>query len=450
MTSANAGLPIPDRDAFDSWGRLPGAKQAGVTLWSRVDPLPTTSGGSVLPYGQGRSYGDCCLNSDGWVLATRRLDRFIDFDPVAGILTCESGVILREIIDLCLPKGWFPPVVPGTQFVSVGGAIANDVHGKNHHRTGTFGSHVVKFELLRSNGERLICSEQDNPEWFRATIGGLGLTGLITWAQLNLRRVGSALVELENVPFASLEEFWDLSEASDRDFEYTVAWFDCYSFDDGRLRGIFARARHPESADGTLSRDRPRARLSVPFDVPAWMLNPAVVRLFNKAYHASKRRRGIRRVGMDSFLFPLDAIRHWNRLYGRKGFMQLQCVFPEAVGVQGASELLQTISDSREGSFLSVLKRFGSRRSPGLLSFPEPGITVALDFQNRGPSTRELLGECQEVVKTYSGRIYPAKDACMTPSIFDATCPAWRDLVPYIDPNFSSSFWRRATASLAT
>ena len=435
---------------FQSWGRLPGTKQAGVRLWTRTDPLPVPSGSSVLPFGQGRSYGDCCLNADGVVLATDRLDRFIDFDPVGGTLTCEAGMLLGEIVDVFLPKGWFLPVVPGTQFVSVGGAIANDVHGKNHHRVGTFGCHVVKFELLRSNGERLVCTEQDNAAWFRATIGGLGLTGLITWAQLKLRRINSARVEVEDILFGSVEEFASLSEESDRDFEYTVAWFDCYSYSDGRLRGIFSRARHLDETDGTLSGNRPYPSLSVPFDMPAWMLNPTVMRLFNAAYHRAKRRQRIHQERMESFLFPLDAIGNWNRLYGRMGFMQLQCVFPQDVSVQGTSELLREIANNREGSFLSVLKRFGAQPSPGLLSFPMPGITVALDFQNRGPTTRALLQDCQDLVTNYGGRIYPAKDACMTPSTFDAAYPAWRDLVEYIDPNFSSSFWRRTAGSIAT
>jgi FAD/FMN-containing dehydrogenase len=438
------------RDSPISWGRLPGARQASATLWARTDPLPLHAGTTVLPYGQGRSYGDSCLNPDGLVLATHRLNRFIAFDPVAGTISCESGTTLAEIVDVCLPKGWFLPVVPGTQYVSVGGAIANDVHGKNHHRVGTFGSHVVKFELLRSNGERLICTEDDNPGWFHATIGGLGLTGLITWAQIKLRRVNSALVEVQDVPFVSLEKFATLSEESDRDFEYTVAWFDCYSYRDGGLRGIFSRARHLDEVDGTLSGTRPYPVLSVPLDMPAWTLNRTIMRLFNAGYHAAKRRRDIRRVRLESFLFPLDAFRNWNRLYGRMGFMQLQCVFPQATGVQGASELLQTIARSREGSFLAVLKRFGARSSPGLLSFPMPGITVALDFQNRGPSTRALLGDCQDLVTSYGGRIYPAKDACMTASTFDAAYPAWRELVRYIDPHFSSSFWRRTAGSIST
>jgi len=450
MTSFGALLRKSSRSKFQSWGRLPGADQAGVTLWTRTDPLPLSSGSSVLPYGQGRSYGDSCLNAGGTVLATARLDRFIDFDPHEGTLTCEAGVTLGEIIELFLPKGWFLPVVPGTQFVSVGGAIANDIHGKNHHRAGTFGDHVVEFELLRSSGERFACSEHENAEWFRATVGGLGLTGLITWARLELKRVCSARVEVENVLFTNLEEFVALSESSDRDFEYTVAWFDCYSYRDGTLRGIFSRARHVDEDDGTLSERHTRPRLSVPFDLPTWVLNPAGLRLLNAAYFAVKRRDGVRPVRLESFLFPLDAIRNWNRLYGRNGFMQLQCAFPEADSMRGTSELLRIISEGGGGSFLAVLKRFGRRPSVGLLSFPMPGVTVALDFPNRGATTRALLNECEELVVNCGGRIYPAKDACMRPSTFDAAFPDWRKLLPYVDPNFSSSFWRRTAGSLAT
>jgi FAD/FMN-containing dehydrogenase len=438
------------RDSPESWGRLPGTKQASAALWARTDPLPGPDATTILPYGQGRSYGDSCLNAQGLVLATHRLDRFIAFDPVAGTITCEAGITLAEIIDVCLPKGWFLPVVPGTQYVSVGGAIANDVHGKNHHHAGTFGNHLARFELLRSGGQRLLCSEQDNPAWFRATIGGLGLTGLITWVELKLRRLVSALVEVEDIAFTSLEEFLALSNESDREFEYTVAWFDCYSYADGTLHGIFSRARHVDEADGTLAATRPAPRLSVPFDMPGWLLRPTFARIFNSIYHAAKRGRGERQVRIEAFLFPLDAIRHWNRLYGREGFMQLQCAFPDATSAAGVSLLLETISRHRQGSFLSVLKRFGARTSPGLLSFPVSGITVALDFQNRGPSTRALLAECHEVVMAHGGRIYPAKDACMTPQVFDSGYPAWRSLVPYIDPRFASSFWRRTAGAVGT
>ncbi|HEX8012216.1 MAG TPA: FAD-binding oxidoreductase [Casimicrobiaceae bacterium] len=438
------------RDSAESWGRLPGSKQASVALWTRTDPLPVPDAMTVLPYGQGRSYGDSCLNSLGVVLSTRRLNRFMAFDPIAGTITCEAGTTLAEIIDVCLPKGWFLPVVPGTQYVSVGGAIANDVHGKNHHCAGTFGNHVVRFELLRSDGSRWPCSEQDHPDWFRATIGGLGLTGLITWAEVKLRSVASALVEVEDIPFSSLEEFLAASGDSDRDFEYTVAWFDCFSYADGKLRGIFSRARHVEAADGTLAGSRPLPRLSLPLELPGWVLCATSVKLFNALYHRAKRARGKRRVRLEAFLFPLDAIAHWNRLYGRQGFMQLQCAFPEATGAAGVSRLLQTIARQRQGSFLSVLKRFGAKASPGLLSFPLPGVTVALDFRNRGAATRALLADCHAIIVAHGGRVYPAKDACMDPRVFAAGYPAWRSLVPYIDPRFSSDFWRRTAGALGT
>ncbi len=277
----------------------------------------------------------------------------------------------------------------------------------------------------------------------------MGLTGLITWAQLRLSKINSALLEVEDIPFSSLDSFWSLSEESDREFEYTVAWLDCYSYDRGRLRGIFSRARHVDKIDGTLAHKWPRPRLAVPCAMPGWVLNPAAVRLFNRVYHAAKHGRGMRQVRMESFLFPLDAIRNWNRLYGRMGFMQLQCAFTAEASLQGAAELLQAISASGQGSFLSVLKRFGGLRSPGLLSFPQPGITFALDFPSRGPSTRALLERCQDIVLRYGGRIYPAKDSCMTPASFNAGYPAWRELMPYIDPGFSSSFWRRTAGALA-
>lgn len=437
------------RESPASWGRLPGPTQASVALRARSDPLPELAGKTMLPFGRGRSYGDSCLNSDGFVLETQRLDRFIAFDADAGTIVCEAGVSLRALIDLTLPKGWFLPVVPGTQFVSVGGAIANDVHGKNHHRAGTFGSHVIRFELLRSDDQRLLCSEQQNPEWFAATIGGLGLTGLVTWAELKLRRVRSALLEAEDLRFASLDEFLRLSAASDRDFEYTVAWFDCTAQRNGALRGVFSRARHVDDDDATLAQPRPAPLLSVPFAMPGWLLGRTSVRMFNTIYHAAKRPRGLKRMRLEAFLFPLDAVGDWNRLYGRMGFLQLQCVFPDAGSAAGVAELLATISRSGQGSFLTVLKRFGDQRSRGLLSFPMPGITVALDFQNRGATTRALLVECHSLVSAHGGRIYPAKDACMTAQVFAAGYPGWRGLLPHVDPCFSSGFWRRTAGAVA-
>lgn len=434
--------------SFSSWGRLPQAPQAHAPLWTRVDSLPKAMDVSLLPVGQGRSYGDCCLNAGGLVLTTDHLDRHIQFDAETGTFSCESGTRLGDIIDITLPRGWFLPVVPGTQFVSVGGAIANDVHGKNHHRAGTFGSQVIEFELLRSDGQRLRCSEHENSDWFRATIGGLGLTGLITWAKIKLRPLRSAYVDTQHVAFATIEEFASLSQESDSDFEYTVAWFDSFSYQADRLRGILSRGRHVEENDGSLVGPRPQARLSVPFDMPRWLLGPNIIRAFNTCYRHKKRQRVQRRTRLETFLFPLDTIRNWNRIYGRSGFMQLQCVIPDTAGSTGVSDLLQVIARGRQGSFLAVLKRFGANASPGVLSFPMPGITLALDLQNLGSTTDRLLQECHNVVARYGGRIYPAKDACMTPATFQAGFPAWRSLIPYIDPRFSSSLWRRVSVTV--
>ena len=430
----------------ESWGRYPRGAQESGPLWWRDDPLPEAA--TLLPYGNGLSYGDSCLNPGGCVITTRTLDRFIAFDETRGVLRCEAGVTLGEILDRCVPRGWFLPVVPGTQFVTVGGAIANDVHGKNHHVAGTFGCHVNSFELRRSDGERLLCTAEDNGAWFRATIGGLGLTGVITWAELQLKRIHSALVECESLPFASLAQFSALCAASDRDFEYTVAWFDCYSWQNGALRGVFTRGRHVEEDDGTLAAPRPRPRASVPFPLPGWVLGRWSMRAFNALYYAIKSRQGRQRVRFEPFLFPLDVLTQWNLAYGPRGFMQLQCVVPVDAAERCLAALLQRITESGQGSFLAVMKCFGDRVSPGCLSFPMPGTTLALDFQNRGESTLSMLRACHELIAAHGGRIYPAKDACMSPEVFATGFPHWRELLPNIDPAFTSGFWRRTAGAL--
>src|SRR4029077_6084963 len=271
----------------------------------------------------GHSYGDSCLNPGGALLVTRSLDRFIAFDRDAGLITCEAGVLLAEILQLTVPAGWFLAVVPGTSAVTVGGAIANDVHGKNHHRAGTFGCHVRELELLRSDGQRLTCSPETNADWFGATVGGLGLTGLITYAQLQLRLPPGGVMDLEVIRFSNLDEFFRLSEFSDQNFEYTVAWIDCLSRGKSLGRGLFQRAIHSASL-----MEHPKLRMghvAVPFTAPFSLVNAATLRLFNLlSYHrpgATRRRRE----SFQSFVFPLDSVANWNRLYGPRGFYQYQC-----------------------------------------------------------------------------------------------------------------------------
>jgi FAD/FMN-containing dehydrogenase len=433
---------------YRSWGRYPRATHTGVlpVLW-RGDPPPLDRlDQSVLPFGCGRSYGDSCLNDGGLLLDTAGLDRLIAFDPVAGLLRCEAGVTLADILALTVPKGWFLPVVPGTRWVSVGGAIANDIHGKNHHRAGTFGAHVVRLELLRSSGERLICSPEENCELFRATIGGLGLTGLILWAEIRLKPIPGAGIALEQIRFGSLDEFFELTK-SDQEYEYTVAWVDCLAQGRRLGRGIFMRGDHtgwPAPAPSPLA----EARLRIPCDAPSGLLNRVTIRAFNELYYRRQIRGRTRSVvPYVPFFFPLDAVGDWSRLYGPDGFLQYQCVVPDQPGGPAIREIFERMAGSAEAPALAVFKRFGDVPSPGLLSFPRPGLTLAVDLAFRGQRTLALLEELDRVVRDAGGAVYPAKDARMSPESFRRFFPQWERFAVHIDPKFSSSFWRRVHRS---
>jgi FAD/FMN-containing dehydrogenase len=443
---------------FSGWGNVIRAEHEVLTAVSRQAAFPTLRPGqTLLPYGNGRSYGDTCLNSGATLLQMRALDRFIDFDTQTGVLVCEAGVLLSDILRLIVPRGWFVPVTPGTQFVTVGGAIANDVHGKNHHLAGTFARHVRRFELLRSDDRRLICSLEQNPEWFAATAGGLGLTGVITWAELQLRRIDTPLLSVESIRFRNLEEFLALSAESDRDFEYTVAWVDCLGRGKQLGRGLLQRANHasaerPATAVGRgNSRARPDGpvrvrRLSVPFAPPFSLINNASVHVFNTLHYNRQRRPRVSTTApFESFFYPLDGVLHWNRLYGPRGFYQYQCVTPAESGREVTAALLDTIARSGLGSFLAVLKLFGDLPSPGMLSFPRPGITLAIDFPNRPERVERLFTELDRIVQDAGGRLYCAKDGRMSREMFRSGYPRWEQFAQYIDPRCSSSFWRRVT-----
>ncbi len=424
-----------------SWGNFPKIRPQMLSLHSRFDALPAPSG-SLLPYGNGRSYGDVCLNDSGCLLWTRGLDRFIRFDTTTGELECESGVQLSELIRLTLPRGWFPAVTPGTQFVTVGGAIANDVHGKNHHRTGSFGHHVLDFELLRSDGQSLRCSPTENTELFRATVGGLGLTGLIRRARLQLTKVPGPWLQGEAIRFSALDEFFALSQESDSAYEHTVAWIDCLAQGASLGRGIFSRANWRDATDTA-----PRVRkLKMPLTPPASLVNRWTSTLFNNTnFHAQRAGRITRRWHYDAFFYPLDGILEWNRIYGPRGFLQYQCVLPAAAARDATRELLKVIAASGQGSFLAVLKKFGDRAPAGLMSFARPGVTLALDFPHRGDETLRLLETFDAITRAAKGAVYPAKDARMSAASFAAYYPQWRELERHRDPAMSSSFWRRVT-----
>jgi FAD/FMN-containing dehydrogenase len=328
----------------------------------------------------------------------------------------------------------------------LGGAIANDIHGKNHHRAGTFGRHVKRLTLHRSDDRALELSPEENPSLFAATIGGLGLTGLISVVALQLVPIQTAFIDAELIPFTSLSEFMTLSGESEAGFEHTVSWIDCAAGKQHAGRGIFIRGNHsPGEPRERVPHQAPK--LSVPVDFPEFCLNRHTVGAFNTLYYHRIGRSAKRvRQHYSPFFHPLDAVNGWSRIYGKRGFYQYQCVVPFDGGLEAMTEMLRRIADSGQASFLGVLKTFGDLPSPGLLSFPRPGITLALDFANRGESTLALFRELDAIVRSAHGAWYPAKDARMSPEDFRASYPALDRFLPHVDPAFTSDFWKRMTA----
>lgn len=430
-----------DRTPGMSWGLVQGRGQRVLRVTDRLSPPPFAGGGPFLAFGNGRSYGDSCLVDGGTLVDTSLLDRFIEFDPQEGVIACESGVTLAEISALATPHGWFLPVTPGTQFVTLGGAIANDVHGKNHHRAGSFGCHVESLELIRTDGAVHVCSADRNAPLYRATIGGLGLTGLIRWARIRLKRVPSTSIAGATSTFHSVEEFLEQSRESNLNDEYSAAWLDCSS---SRFRGVLISGSHAPTGALRASEAIHRPRWRVP---PVRLVWRPTIRAFNALYFLSQRLgSGKRTWSAADFLYPLDAIRGWNRSYGKRGFFQHQSVVPAGAAAAALNELFAAIRDSHQGSTLTVLKVFGSRVSGGLLSFARSGVTLAVDFANLGDATRSLLARLDDIVVAAGGAVYPAKDARMSPACFRASFPGLAAFAEHVDPGLSSNFWRRVTA----
>lgn len=431
--------------SFSSWGRL-GAhvhRIVGLSDPAKVAPVIGAVQGLGLARGMGRSYGDACLNPEGTLWLMAGLDRFISFDEHTGYLVCNAGVLLRDIQQLSVPRGWILPVTPGTQMVTVGGAIANDVHGKNHHLLGTFGDHVRRLKLVRTDGEIIECSPSQNPDWFAATVGGLGLTGVIVEAELQLRRVAGPWLDTEIVPYANLDEFFCLADATEADWEHSVSWVDCITGDGGR--GLFMRA-NPAAAQACAE---PRRRqLTVPFVPPFSLVNKLSVLPFNTAYYRLKKWQAGRSIAhYEPFLYPLDNLHEWNRLYGPQGFFQYQSVVPRAIGGEAVQAMLKEVARHGEGSFLAVLKTFSDRPAAGMLSFPRAGVTLTLDLPNKGARTYALLERLDAIVQEAGGRLYPAKDARMSRDLFESGYPRLAEFLKYRDPNISSGLSRRLMGS---
>ncbi|MFM1786776.1 MAG: hypothetical protein RL228_726 [Actinomycetota bacterium] len=428
---------------FDSWGRL-NTKSGEVKIVSEIGQIKTLlkKTQSSLPYGVGRSYGDVCLNPDGTLLAMSELDRFISFDPETGILKCEAGVLLRDIQRQFVPMGWALPVTPGTQFVTVGGAIANDVHGKSHHVHGTFAHNVLKFTLIRSDGESIECSPTKNPDWFAATVGGIGLTGVISKATLKLQKIAGPLIDTQTIPFGSVEEFFQLTLATNNAWENSVSWIDCTT--KRKNRGLLMVGNRSTIQTETKYKDG----LTFPFEPPVSLINKLTLKPGNLGYYALNRIKPSKStVHYEKFFYPLDGVGEWNKIYGPKGFYQYQSVIPPENALSATKEMLSEISKSGQGSVLGVLKAFGDTPSIGLLSFPMAGTTLALDFPNRGAETEKLFERLDAIVKAANGRLYLAKDARMSREMFASGYSEIENFTRFRDPKISSAMSRRLLGS---
>jgi len=431
---------------FESWGRYPPIETEVLPLhWMSDFQAARLPQGDLLPVGMGRSYGDVCLLDHGTLLTARGLDRLIEFDAETGLLRCEAGVTLAEILDFAVPRGFFLPITPGTKYVTVGGAIANDIHGKNHHGSGTFGNRLLRFELMRTDGARLLCSPPENAAWFAATIGGLGLTGLIAWAEIRLRPIVSRRIRSVCEKFVGIDEFVELSRAAAH-VNYSVAWIDCVARGRNFARGIFMLGQHHDQPEPLTTSAKPW--LTFPINLPEFALNRTSVGLFNTLYYNRQfAKRAETLVDYEPFFYPLDRVLDWNRMYGKAGLLQFQCVIPwEDQKQAGITRILEEITRSGLASFLAVIKVFGDVRSPGMMSFPRPGITLALDFPIRAQVSFALLDRLAEITVEHGGKMYPAKDARMTPRQFQAFYPQWEQFQQYIDPRINSAFWKRVTA----
>ena len=397
------------------WGRYPSADCRLEHLRQAEDAERfIADSATLIARGNGRAYGDAALNPT-LTLSMLAMDRMQRFDERTGLLTCEAGVLLADILQTFVPRGWFPCTVPGTRFVTVGGMIAADVHGKNHHRDGGFGASVEALTLVTADGDVRECSRTEHRELFRATVGGMGLTGIILAASFRLRRIETAFVTAESLPTKDLDATLALFEESS-EWQYSVAWVDCLGTGANLGRSVLSRG-HAMTHDALPTRlreaplDWPQRRgPTVPFDAPAMLLNRATIRLGNALHYARFRAVGGQRPQhLAPFFFPLDGIGAWNRLYGRRGFVQFQCVVPKAEGPPALAELLQAVAASGNGSFLAVLKLLGGQ-GEGMMSFPLEGYTLALDFPIRN-GTLGLLDTLEGIAHGYGGRIYLAKDA---------------------------------------
>lgn len=374
----------------------------------------------VIARGNGRCYGDASLGEH--IFSTKKLNKFISFDRLNGIIECESGVLLSEVLEVAVPQGYFLYVTPGTKFVSVGGAIASDVHGKNHHAEGCFSEYVIEFKLMNENGQIITCSREENSDKFWATIGGMGLTGIILTAKFKLKNIETAYIRQESIKAENLDEIFKLFEESES-WTYTVAWIDCLQKGKNIGRSILMRGEHafqhelPQNLKNNPLRLKKKFQPTVPFYFPNFVLNALTVKIFNLLYYKKQAKKEVKNfIDYETFFYPLDVINDWNKIYGKSGFIQYQMVIPKETGKEGMRRILETIAGSGNGSFLAVLKLFGKNNPDAYNSFPFEGYTLALDFKVNS-KLKKLVDQLDQIVQEFGGRIYLTKDSMSRSSL---------------------------------
>ena len=431
---------------YESFGRYPQLSIKKVETISWKDELYKSikSESSFLPRGFGKSYGDSCLVNNSTLIDTTNLNHLIDFDENSRIIEAEAGIQFSTLLDFLVSRKSFLPVAPGTKYISLAGAIANDVHGKNHHDKGTFGNHVIEIELLRSNGELVTCSLEKNSDLFKATIGGLGLTGVITKAKFKNIAIDNPYLYVENIKFRNLDEFFEVNSSSIKKFPYTVAWVDTTSEGKNFGRGIYNRGFFTNANTPNVPKNDLKASL-IPFPIDYPFINNFSVKAFNMLWYNKQLMNHQKVIShYNPFFYPLDMIDGWQKSYGKNGFLQYQFVIDEKKGRKILPKIFKEITTSGLSSFLVVLKTFGYIESPGMLSFPRPGITLAIDFRMTN-KTLALLDSLDKYIIELGGRLYPAKDARMKPEHFKQFYPNWREFAQFKDPKISSAFWERVT-----
>jgi decaprenylphospho-beta-D-ribofuranose 2-oxidase len=393
---------------------------------------------SFIPRGNGRCYGDASLSPT--TISTLKYDKILFFDKILGIFECQSGLTLDEILDVVVPAGWFLPVTPGTKFITVGGAVASDIHGKNHHTEGSFSNHIHEMEILLSSGNTIICSPGLNSDLFEATCGGMGLTGIIMRVKFKLKKIETSYIRQKQIKAENLQELIGLFDKY-KEFTYSVAWIDCLKRGKYSGRGILILGEHASLMELNENKKKEPLKISgkkqfnFPFYLPSWSLNTFTVKVFNFLFYGKNLKKEINNLtGYESFFYPLDIILHWNRGYGKKGFVQYQFVI-QLDSKDGLIEILQKIGDKGMGSFLVVLKVFGKQES--IISFPKEGYTLALDFPVR-TGLFEFLDELDQIVTRCGGRIYMSKDARMKPEVLREGYPdleSFKEIVRKYDPS---------------